>query len=279
MYKVIIVDDEPIIVEGLQKGIEWDKWNCEIVGTASNGLEGLQLVREKKPDILFSDISMTNMDGLAMVAAIKSEFPDIEVTLLTGFRNFEYAQQAIKLGVTRFLLKPSKFDEIEEAIEAMIKNLKSRGETGEQIVDEVWNLEDDVEKYLYETFIKNRPTSEEIGEAKIKFTDANNYIVKNAIKFMYEHYILKLSLMDVAEQCYISNWHLSKLLNQYTGKGFFEIINRIRLDKAKELLITTTYKIQDISEMVGFQDVTHFSRIFKSYEGISPKEFRSQIER
>ena len=123
-------------------------------GHSKHGLEGLQLVREKKPDILFSDISMTNMDGLAMVAAIKSEFPDIEVTLLTGFRNFEYAQQAIKLGVTRFLLKPSKFDEIEEAIEAMIKNLKSRGETGEQIVDEVWNLEDDVEKYLYETFIR-----------------------------------------------------------------------------------------------------------------------------
>lgn len=275
MYKVIIVDDEPIIVEGLQKGIEWDKWNCEIAGTASNGLEGLQLVRDKKPDILFSDISMTNMDGLAMVAAIKSEFPDIEVTLLTGFRNFEYAQQAIKLGVTRFLLKPSKFDEIEEAIDAMIKNLKSRGETGEQIVNEVWNLEEEDERYLYETFIKNRPAPEEGVEAKIKFTDANNYIVKNAIKFMYANYVLKLSLMDVAEQCYISNWHLSKLLNQYTGKGFFEIINRIRLDKAKELLRTTTYKIQDISEMVGFQDVTHFSRIFKSYEGISPKEFRS----
>lgn len=277
MYKVIIVDDEPIIVEGLQKGIEWDKWNCEIVGTASNGLEGLQLVREKKPDILFSDISMTNMDGLAMVAAIKSEFPNIEVTLLTGFRNFEYAQQAIKLGVTRFLLKPSKFDEIEEAIDAMIKNLKSRGETGEQIVNEIWNLEDETERYLYETFIKDRPASDENSEGRIKFTDANNYIVKNAIRFMYEHYVLKLSLMDVAEQCYISSWHMSKLLNQYTGMGFFEIINRIRLDKAKELLRTTTYKIQDISELVGFQDVTHFSRIFKSYEGISPKEFRNHL--
>lgn len=275
MYKVIIVDDEPIIVEGLQKGIEWSNWNSEIVGTASNGMEGLKLVRELKPDMLISDISMTNMDGLAMVAAIKSEFPNIEVCLLTGFRNFEYAQQAIKLGVTRFLLKPSKFDELEEAIDAMIKNLKSRGETGEEIVNDVWDLNDAQERYLYETFVKNRPLADDESDGKIKFTDANNYIVKNAIKFMYENHVLKLSLLDVAEQCYISNWHLSKLLNQYTGKGFFEIINRIRLDKAKELLKTTTYKIQDISEMVGFQDVTHFSRIFKNYEGISPKEFRS----
>ena len=97
MYKVIIVDDEPIIVEGLKLGIEWANWNCEIAGTASNGLAGLELMRKIKPDILISDISMNNMDGLAMVAAIKSEYPDIEVCLLTGFRNFEYAQQAIKL--------------------------------------------------------------------------------------------------------------------------------------------------------------------------------------
>ncbi len=279
MYKVIIVDDEPIIVEGLQKGIEWEHWDCEIVGTAGNGMEGLKLVRELKPDMLISDISMIYMDGLTMVAAIKSEFPDIEVCLLTGFRNFEYAQQAIKLGVTRYLLKPSKFDELEEAIEAMTNNLKSRGTSEEETINnEVWNLENNSEKYLFETFIKNRPTVDESTGEKLKFTDANNYIVKSAILFMYENYTQKISLLDVAEECFVSNWHLSKLLNRYTGKGFFEILNRIRLDKAKELLDTTTMKIQDISEMVGFQDVTHFSRIFKSYEGVSPTEYRTRTE-
>lgn len=275
MYKVIIVDDEPIIVEGLQKGIQWANWDCEIVGTAGNGMEGLKLVKELKPNILISDISMTNMDGLAMVAAIKSEYPNIEVCLLTGFRNFEYAQQAIKLGVTRFLLKPSKIDELEEAIEAMIKNLKANGEMGENIVENIWNINDEKERYIYNTFIKNRPEIVETEEGKIRFTDANNYILKNALMFMYDNYVLKLSLLDVAEQCYISNWHLSKLLNQYTGKGFFEIINIIRLDKAKEMLKTTSKKIQDISEEIGFQDVTHFSRIFKNYVGVSPKEFRN----
>lgn len=275
MYKVIIVDDEPIIVEGLQKIIEWAKWDCEIVGTAGNGMEGLELVKKLEPNILFSDISMTNMDGLAMVAAIKSEFPNIEVCLLTGFRNFEYAQQAIKLGVTRFLLKPSKIDELEEAIEAMINNLKANGEMGENIVDDIWNINDEKEKYIYNTFIKNRPDIVDTEEGKIKFSDANNYILKNALVYMYDNYVQKLSLLDVAEKCYISNWHLSKLLNQYTGKGFFEIINIIRLDKAKELLKTTSRKIQDISEEIGFQDVTHFSRIFKNHVGVSPKEYRS----
>lgn len=274
MYKVIIVDDEPIIDEGLQKGIEWEKWNCEIVGTGSSGMEGLELVKKLEPDILISDISMANMDGLAMVAAIKSEHPNVEVCLLTGFRNFEYAQQAIKLGVTRFLLKPSKIDELEEAIDAMIKNLQSKGKTGESDLDNIWDCQNSDEKYLYNTFIKERLNQHE-DDSKIRFNDANSYIIKKAIIYMYNNYVQKLSLLDVADHCYISSWHLSKLLNQYTGKGFFEIVNRIRIDKAKELLKGSTAKIQEISDMVGFQDVTHFSRIFKNYEGISPKDYRN----
>lgn len=274
MYKVIIVDDEPIIVEGLQKGIEWEKWNCEIVGTGSSGMEGLELVKKLEPDILISDISMANMDGLAMVAAIKSEHPNVEVCLLTGFRNFEYAQQAIKLGVTRFLLKPSKIDELEEAIDAMIKNLQSKGKTGESNLDNIWDCQNSDEKYLYNTFIKERLNQHD-DDSKIRFNDANSYIIKKAIIYMYNNYVQKLSLLDVADHCYISSLHLSKLLNQYTGKGFFEIVNRIRIDKAKELLKGSTAKIQEISDMVGFQDVTHFSRIFKNYEGISPKDYRN----
>ena len=138
--------------------IEWANWNCEIAGTASNGLAGLELMRKIKPDILISDISMNNMDGLAMVAAIKSEYPDIEVCLLTGFRNFEYAQQAIKLGVTRFLLKPSKIDELEEAISAMTNNLKQKGnDSSNAEIDSIWSRSDEEENYIYETFIKNHP--------------------------------------------------------------------------------------------------------------------------
>ena len=274
MYKVIIVDDEPIIVEGLQKGLAWEKWNCEIVGTGSSGMEGLELVKKLEPDILISDISMANMDGLAMVAAIKSEHPNVEVCLLTGFRNFEYAQQAIKLGVTRFLLKPSKIDELEEAIDAMIKNLQSKGKTGESDLDNIWDCQNSDEKYLYNTFIKERLNQHE-DDRKIRFNDANSYIIKKAIIYMYNNYVQKLSLLDVADHCYISSWHLSKLLNQYTGKGFFEIVNIIRIDKAKEMLKGSTAKIQEISDMVGFQDVTHFSRIFKNYEEISPKDYRN----
>lgn len=283
MYRVLIVDDEPIICEGLRRSIRWSDFNCEVVGTAANGMEGLEKVNELEPDILISDISMNNMDGLAMVAAIKSERPDMEVTLLTGYRNFEYAQRAIKLGVTRFLLKPSRMDEIEEAITAMTSNLKSIGNMGAQIIDNLWNMQNAGERYIYEVFIKGRPESDDESvqgknrmEGRIRDSEANHYVLKTALVYILEHFTEKLSLSDVAENCYVSSWHLSKLLNQYTGRGFFEIINRIRIDRAKEMLADSAAKVQEVSDAVGFLDVAHFSRIFKSFEGCSPREFKTR---
>ncbi len=286
MYRVLIVDDEPIICEGLKKSVRWAAFNCEVVGTAANGLEGLEKVRELSPDILISDISMNNMDGLAMVAAVKSEHPGMEVTLLTGYRNFEYAQRAIKLGVTRFLLKPSRMDEIEEAITAMTENLRRSGNMGAQIIDNLWNMQESADRYLYETFIAGRPETDEAAEgsgqapgkpeSRIRDSEANHYVLKAALVYILEHYTEKLTLGDVAEHCYVSSWHLSKLLNRYTGRGFFEIINRIRIDRAKELLAGGGAKVQEVSDAVGFLDVAHFSRIFKSYVGCSPKEYRNQ---
>ncbi len=283
MYRVLIVDDEPIICEGLRRSIRWSDFNCEVVGTAANGMEGLEKVNELEPDILISDISMNNMDGLAMVAAIKSERPDMEVTLLTGYRNFEYAQRAIKLGVTRFLLKPSRMDEIEEAITAMTANLRSIGNMGAQIIDNLWNMQNAGERYIYEVFIKGRPESDDEStqgknrmEGRIRDSEANHYVLKTALVYILEHFTEKLSLSDVAENCYVSSWHLSKLLNQYTGRGFFEIINRIRIDRAKEMLADSAAKVQEVSDAVGFLDVAHFSRIFKSYVGCSPREFKTR---
>ena len=273
MYKVLIVDDEPIICEGLKKSVRWADFNCEVAGTASNGLEGLEQMRELEPDILISDISMNNMDGLAMVAAIRSEYPEVEVCLLTGYRNFEYAQRAIKLGVTRFLLKPSKMDEIEEAIGAMTQNLRSRGNHGAQIIDQIWDMRQEQDRYLYETFLKDR---RETDETRGHGSEANSFVLKEALVYMLENSTRKLSLGDVSEHCYVSSWHLSKLLNQYTGRGFFEIINIIRINKARKLLEETGRKVQDVSEEVGFQDVAHFSRIFKNYAGCSPKEYRER---
>lgn len=246
MYKVVIIDDEPIIVEGLTSLIPWEKYNCTVAACAYNGREGLETIRRERPDILFSDIAMPGLDGLKMIAALKVEFPNMQISILTGYRDFDYCQQAIRLGVTRFLLKPSNMKELEEAVEAMAKALKKT--------------------YPEEAEPENVPPEENM---------AGSFIVKNALQYMEEHYQEKISLSLVAEKTYVSQWHLSKLLNKQEGKNFSEILSQIRIAHARELLKNPGYRIADVAEMVGFADVAHFSRVFKKVQGISANEYRN----
>ena len=251
MYKVVIIDDEPIIVEGLSKAVPWEKWDCYVAATAESGQSGVEIIQKENPDLLFSDIRMPGMDGLAMIAALKSEHPHMQIAILTGFRDFEYAREAIRLGVTRFLLKPSKMEELEEAVSVMVQNLshmKERTEDGKAVQEE----------------------PEE--------TAAGSFIAQNAVKYIEENYMEKLKLSDVADHVYVSQWHLSKILNQHVEKSFSDILNQTRIEKAKELLWEPSLRIGDIAEKVGFLDMAHFSRVFKKFTGLSANEFRNQMK-
>ena len=250
MYKVVIIDDEPIIVEGLSKAVHWEKWDCQVAATAENGQSGIEIIKRENPDILFSDIRMPGMDGLSMIAALKSEHPHMQIAILTGFRDFEYAREAIRLGVTRFLLKPSKMEELEEAVQVMVQNLSHRKEN----------------------------TEGEKEEGGPEAAAAGSFIAQNAVKYIEENYMEKLKLSDVADHVYVSQWHLSKILNQHVEKSFSDILNHARIEKAKELLREPSLRIGDIAEKVGFLDMAHFSRVFKKHTGVSANEFRNQMK-
>ncbi len=277
MYKAVIIDDEPIIVEGLTKAVDWSKWDCRVAGSACNGKEGLEVIRKERPNLIISDIRMPEIDGLSMVAALKSEFPHMQICILTGYRDFDYAKQAIKLGVTRFLLKPSKIDELEEAIQAMKLKLDEISRIHPEICGEEAN------DIVYSDMHNEAPDGEEgykDNDAKSEISDdspANSFIVNKALEYIKEHYAEKLRLLDVADEVYVSQWHLSKLINKHTGSNFSEILNGIRVEKAKQLLKDPALKIYDIAEQVGFLDLTHFSRVFKKMEGISANEYRNRI--
>ena len=262
MYTVVIIDDEPLIVEGLSKTMSWEKWNCRVTGTACDGKEGMELIREKKPDIIITDICMPKLDGLKMIAGLRSEFPDMQLIILTGYREFEYARQAIELGVSRFLLKPSKMNELEEAMETVTGRLEQRGMPVTVSAPEYTQPEE------------TAPMQEETPEGEENI-EANSFIVKNALEYIRENSREKLRLADVADQVYVSQWHLSKLLNKHTGKTFSDLLNGARMDRSKELLKDPSLRICDVAEMVGFQDLAHFSRVFKKMEGMSAGEYRN----
>lgn len=85
-------------------------------------------------------------------------------------------------------------------------------------------------------------------------------------------------MQDVADKCYVSQWHLSKLINKYAGCSFYELLNSVRIERAKELLADPRLKICDIVEIVGFSDAAHFSRVFKRTVGMSANEYRNSLK-
>lgn len=278
MYKVVIIDDEPIIVEGLGKSVDWERFGCAVAGMALNGEEGMKLIREIEPDIIFTDIRMPCMDGLTMIAAIRSEFPGTQIAILTGYRDFDYAQRAISLGVTRFLLKPSKMNEIKEALSVMTARLKERDEKNFALFDGAdMEMEGkDQQASEEETGGKDEAVKEDSAGSAAD-SAAGSFLVKNAVSYIEEHCSEKLKLSDVADQVYVSQWHLSKLLNRYLGQNFSEILNGVRIEKAKEMLKEPGLRIGDIAEEVGFSDMAHFSRVFKKVVGISANEYRNKL--
>ena len=243
---MVLIDDEKIIVDGLTRVIKWADYNCEVVGAAYDAAGGAALIRRLKPHIVFTDIKMPDQDGLTMLAGLKSEFPEMQIAVLTGYRDFNYAQEAIKLGVTRFLLKPSKMDELHEALSAMKERLDKLPQDAAAGEDE--------------------PCLDR---------HAGSFIVNQATAYIEEHYAQKLTLQEVADKCYVSQWHLSKLINKYTGNTFYELLNNVRIEKAKALLNDPKLKIGDIVDMVGYSDAAHFSRVFKRIVGVSANEYRN----
>ena len=126
--KVFICEDESIVREGLRDMIPWEKYGFEFVGDAPDGEMALPMIRELKPDVLITDITMPFMDGLALSKVVISELPDIKIVIISGYSDFEYARQAIELGVEQYLLKPVTKADMIKALEGIRQKIVDENE-------------------------------------------------------------------------------------------------------------------------------------------------------
>ena len=153
------------------------------------------------------------------------------------------------------MLKPSKFAELEEALAFM---------TGE------------LNKQPAAAVPAAAAEEEQMAEPAESDGSAGSFIVRNAVDYLNAHYAEKVTLTDLADKMYVSQWHLSKLLNKHLKKSFSEILNEIRIREAKKLLMDPSLRVGDVAEQVGFLDIAHFSRVFKKYTDMSANEYRNK---
>jgi len=260
-YKIIIIDDEPMILMGLQKLVQWEEINCVISGTAKNGEEGLELIKQIQPDIVISDIRMPKLSGLEMIHSVQKIQKDTKFIVLTGHRDFDYAREALDLGVIKYLLKPTNIEDIKSAVlEAMM------------MLDDERSKEDDI-KALREILNQVDTSATEIkkdeSETRIK------YLAVSGIRYMKENFDKKIDLQTVADHLYISTWYLCKVFKNELNNSFVQLLNEIRIQEAQRLLTESNKKVYEICELVGYIDVPYFTKTFKKYTGLTPNQYRN----
>lgn len=133
MVKVLIIDDEPVVRRGLKTVINWGMLNCIICGEAPDGIEGLKRIEELKPDIVMVDIKMPEMNGLELIKYTREKGYKCKFIVLSGYNDFEYAQQAISLGVKAYLLKPIEEAELKELVVKFVQELNEEQKIQEAI--------------------------------------------------------------------------------------------------------------------------------------------------
>jgi two-component system, response regulator YesN len=248
---ILIVDDEPRTRQGLQRTLDsWNNGEFTIL-VAENGDEVMRIMEEKKIHILLTDIRMPEITGLQLLKNIKENGHSPVVIVISAYSEFEYAQEALRLGVVNYLLKPIGKKKLIEAVEEAVKVLVKQVRAGmiEKVVDE------------------------KIVDANTKM-DSTKETIRKAITYIDQHLKEELTLKEVAAQVHLNPSYFSVLFKEQVKLNFSEYVTRRRIQRAKELVISTTLPINEIAEMAGYKTSKYFIKIFKEMEGMTPSAYR-----
>ncbi len=128
MLKAVIFDDEYIVLDVVRTIIDWERWGLTLVGTATNGIDALDMIKEHKPDIILTDIRMPGLNGLTLIEKLNELVPTAQCVIISGFDEIEYYKKAIQLDVVDYLEKPITVERIEKCLDKMLKKIKRRYE-------------------------------------------------------------------------------------------------------------------------------------------------------
>ena len=237
--KILIIDDEPKIRNGLSNLLaRREGW--EIAGAYENAADALKYLAVNQVDVIITDIKMPEISGLELIARIRERDKKTAIIILSGYSNFQFAQRAIELGVSRYLTKPTNPRELICVLEETEKKLGGKQEKEED-------------------------------SGKIP-----NLFVQKAADYIKLNYSEKISIKEIADQLYLSPNYLSELFKKHTGKTISEYLTEYRLEKACQLLDHAEYRVGDVSGMVGIHDGRYFSDMFKKKYGMTPTEYRNR---
>lgn len=255
--KVMIVDDEQHMTEYLKHIIDWQQYGFSQVVTVNKGKQALQLLAEETPQLLIADIRMPEVSGLDLAERVSELDLTTKVIIVSGFSEFEYAQKAIRYGVTEYLVKPVLKKDFVAALEKVLPLLT---EEKTAAVDQAASVAAAI------------PSPLQTPADKTAQADAITFLQE----YIREHYDEPLSLELLAEKVHLNASYLSYAFKSATGENLLGYLTDVRMRKAAELLATSDLRVNSIGDMVGYHKTQYFISLFKKKYGLTPQQYRKQ---
>jgi two-component system, response regulator YesN len=239
MYKLIIIDDEQKILDGMVNLFPWEKIGFKVVGSFLRAAPAFNYLSDYPVDVVLTDIEIPDLSGLDL-SRMLSERKNIKVVIFSSYQNFNYLREAIQNSVKDYLLKPVKYEELVTCFEKIRIELDAERQTTDEMPKTYYDrILDDVKRYLREQY-------------------------QNA------------TLEKAAGKVNLSPAYLSRIFKEKNGLGFSDTLTEIRMQKAKEMLDDIKYKQYEIAYYLGYDNPKNFSRAFSTYFHISPSEYRNR---
>lgn len=249
---ILVVDDEEVIVRGIMKRIQMlSDIPTQVVG-AYSGEEALELMENFIPDLLITDIHMSPMDGLELIAATRQKNLCQHFLILTAYESFDYVRQALQYQVIDYLLKPIDWD----LLEGHIRRLA---------------MKDDRQARIDEALAEYGPLFADL--------DKNDFpnSLKKITKYMKGNFTHQISLVHLSVYSGLSENSICNLFKKELGITFLDYLYELRLKRAMELLLSCDGStVREIALQIGYLSERQFFRVFKNKTGLTPQQFREK---
>ncbi len=291
MNKVIIVDDEPAIREGIKNIINWEQFGMEVSAVAGSSAEALEKIDHSPPDILILDICLDGMDGLEILEIVRHKYPNVYVILISGYDEFEYARRAIDLNAFCYMLKPidvgqlgQKLLQIREKIEQKFSQLKKDKELNERLKESI----PIIREHLFHKIIKGKNINLDLITGKADFLGINlkaeEYLVivvepnLSENKSEYDKNLTKYAVMELCEDAF-SDGYRCYSFELGDNIGFLVCGENIELSQIKDISCGIIQKINQslsASVTIGIGSITkEITSVTHSYnEAVSALEYK-----
>lgn len=241
--RVLIVDDEEIIRRGLRVILEEIVTGFLVAGTAGNGVEALEILKEQKIDAVITDIRMPQMSGIDLIRQIRMQWPQMPIVILSGHDDYEYLREALREGVKDYLLKPIDRVEFTKCMEKIRNGWEDR-------------------------------TASESGT----LNEGDSHAIKLVKELVDVRLSEELTLQAVARAVNYNYSYLSSLFKQETGRSFSEYLTERRMILAQKLLRESRLKVHEIGERCGYPNTKYFMSQFRKATGQTPSQYRQHPE-